>query len=134
MKVFNDQLFDPTVNGLTRALDLTYQRNEAISSNIANAETPQYRASDVTFANELDRAFNHPTNEIIKTNSKHLDLESSQSAHLVADFSGATKPDGNNVDIDIQMGRLAYNSGKYALATSLLRKKFQFIANALRTS
>ena len=112
-----DKLFDRTVPGLEKALDLNWRRNEAITSNIANAETPQYRATDVQFAGELERAFQGQANTSIrKTNTKHMDVQSGESARLVADLSGATKGDGNNVDIDIQMGKLVYNSGKYSMS------------------
>jgi flagellar basal-body rod protein FlgB len=126
------KIFDSQIEGLRKSLDLTWRRNEAINSNIANAETPQYRAVDLNFAGELNRALLGGQSELKTTNSKHLDLSTSQLAHLSPDLSGATKSDGNNVDIDIQMGRLAYNSGKYSLSTSVLRKKLQFIYNAIR--
>jgi flagellar basal-body rod protein FlgB len=126
------KIFDSQFDGLQKALELSWRRNEAITSNISNAETPQYRAVDLNFAGELDRAMLGKPSEVIKTNGKHLDISDNHLAHLSPDLSGATKPDGNNVDIDIQMGRLAYNSGKYSMNTSLLRKKFQFLYNAIR--
>ena len=129
-----DKLLDPSLAGIEKAMDLTWKRNQAITSNIANVETPQYRAVDYNFSTELDRAFNvfDPSNQIKQTNSKHMDLSSESGAHLMPDLSGATKPDGNNVDIDIQMGRLAYNSSKYIQAANLIRKKFQILSNAIR--
>ncbi len=132
MKVFFDRLMDSTITGLEKTLDLRFRRNEAISSNIANAETPQYRATDLNFAGELDRAFGKSTDDMMQTNSKHLDVASNSAAHLEEDYSGATKADGNNVDIDIQMGRLAYNSGGYGAATRMLRKKLGMIKLAIR--
>jgi flagellar basal-body rod protein FlgB len=132
MKGINDLLFDRQFRGLEKTLDLTWRRNEAITSNITNAETPQYRAVDVNFAEELDRAFSSKGGTLMKTSGKHLDVSSSELAHLTPDYSGATKPDGNNVDIDLQMGRLAYNSGRYSLTTQVLRKRFQLLVNAIR--
>jgi len=128
------KIFDNQMDGLQKALELTWRRNEAINSNIANAETPQYRAVDLNFASELDRALLGSGSEVKKTDTRHLDLSTNELAHLSPDYSGATKPDGNNVDLDIQMGRLSYNSGKYSLASSVLRKKFQFLYNAIRQS
>ena len=128
-----DTVFDKTIDGLSRSMDLTWKRNQAITSNITNAETPLYRSVDVNFANELQRAFGQKDQTLEKTDPKHLDLASNTSAHLVADYSGATKPDGNNVDIDIQMGRLAQNSGEYANAARLIKRQLSFIKNAIRT-
>jgi flagellar basal-body rod protein FlgB len=132
MKMFLDRIFDSTFNGLNKSLELTWRRNEAITSNVSNAETPQYRAVDVDFGHELDKAFGAQQQQLEMTNPAHLDLGQPEGAHLKSDLSGATKPDGNNVDIDIQMGKLAYNSGQYSIATNLMRKKLSLLGNAIR--
>jgi flagellar basal-body rod protein FlgB len=130
--MFIDKLFDKTLPGLEKTLDLTWKRNEAIVSNISNADTPKYRAVDLNFATELDRAFGSESTSMRKTNSRHMDLTDSSSAHYIPDLSGPTKPDGNNVDIDVQMGRLAYNSGRYSSAVNVVRKKFALLSTAIR--
>jgi len=129
-----DRLFDKTYAGLTKALDLTWRRNQAIVSNIANAETPQYRAVDLDFAGELERAFQAVPSTLFKTNERHLDVGSQGGAHLVPTYSGVTKQDGNNVDIDIQMGRLAHNSGAYSTAANLLRRKLAMLKIIVRVA
>jgi flagellar basal-body rod protein FlgB len=132
---FIDSLFDRTFQGVEKNLDLTARRNEAIVSNIANAETPGYKAVDVNFANELDRAFSGNQNAgspVKKTNAKHLDTAADSTAHLMADYSGAMRDDGNNVDIDIQMGQLAFNSSRFSMSTTLIKKKFAFLKMGIR--
>ncbi len=129
---FIDKLFEKSMPGTEKLLDLTWRRNEALTSNIANAETPGYRAVDLSFANELKHAFESAEQQVAQTNPKHMDISSDSMSHLVPDYSGATKADGNNVDIDIQMGRLAYNNGRYGTAANVIRKHFQFIKNAIR--
>lgn len=133
MKTILDGIFGGKLPGIEKAMDLTWRRNQAITSNIANAETPGYRATDLHFGEELERAFGKGDESILKTDKKHLDIVSNSGAHLMPDFSGATKQDGNNVDIDVQMGQLAYNRGKYAQAATVLRKQFSMIAQAIRT-
>ena len=109
------------------------QRQRLIAHNIANAETPQYRAKDLNFAGELQRAFqSQSSSSVMKTNTKHMDTTLNGSSHLEADLSGVTKPDGNNVDIDIQMGQLALNSGKYSSAARYLRKQLGMLKFAIR--
>lgn len=134
MGLFIDKFLDKTFPGVVKQMDLTWRRNEAITSNIANAETPGYRAVDINFTNELNNAFGIGTEgaALKATNSKHMDISSSSNAHLMPDYSGTTKADGNNVDIDIQMGRLAYNSGKYSTASSIIRKQLTLLKNAIR--
>ena len=132
MTKFIEGLFDNAFRGVEKQLDLTWKRNQAISSNIANAETPQYRAVDVNFATELERAFGTQGSElspIAKTDSQHLYTLKNSGAHTIPDLSGQTRGDGNNVDLDIQMGKLAYNSGSFSMANNLIKKKFYFIPN-----
>lgn len=134
MGLFIDRFLDKSFPGVVKALDLTWRRNEAISSNIANAETPGYRAVDLDFTNELSRAFGteQSKDSLLMTNTKHIDISASSTAHMISDYSGVTKADGNNVDIDIQMGRLAYNSGKFSLAANVIRKQLTLLKNAIR--
>jgi flagellar basal-body rod protein FlgB len=128
-----DSLFDRTVSGLTKAMDLSWKRNEAISANIANAETPQYRAVDVNFGSELKRAFDSTDKEdLTRTDSKHLDVTSKSEAKMVSDYSGPTKPDGNNVDIDMQMVSLAQNGSDFANAAQLIRRQIGLVRTAIR--
>ena len=129
-----DTLFDRSVTGLSRTMDLTWKRNQALSANIANAETPQYRAIDVSFGNELERAFEAQSSSLAQTDAGHIDTRSSpgDTSTLVSDLSGATKPDGNNVDLDLQMGRLAQNSGDYANAARLIRRQIGLLRTAIR--
>jgi len=134
MKIFADMLFDRTSQGLQKSMDLAWKRNEAIASNVANAETPGYRAVDVDFAGELEKAFERDTSPVTRTNPKHLDVGEAGNSHLVADLSGATKADGNNVDIDIQMGQLDFNRNVYVRGADLLRRKLRFLSTAIRQS
>ncbi len=132
---FIDSLFDRTFEGVQKNLDLTNRRNQAITSNIANAETPGYRAVDLNFASELDRAFTGNQNAgspVKKTNTKHLDSAADSTAHLMGDYSGTMKDDGNNVDIDIQMGQLSFNSARFSLSTAMIKKKIGFLRAAIR--
>ena len=127
-----DRIFDYTMPALEKAMDLTWRRNQAIVSNVANAETPQYRAVDLNFGVELERVFDGGGGaDMVKTHQRHMDINNQSGAHLVSDFSGATKADGNNVDVDIQMGRLMENSGKFKTAAGLLRKQLRMARMAL---
>lgn len=130
-----DSLFDRTFRGVEKNLDLTARRNEAIVSNISNAETPGYRAVDLNFASELDRAFSSDPNAgspVAKTNRRHLDSGADSTAHLMGDYSGTMRDDGNNVDIDLQMGQLSYNAGRFSMSTTMIKKKLSFLKQAIR--
>jgi flagellar basal-body rod protein FlgB len=135
MKAFFDNLFTERIQGLHKAMDLASKRQQAIASNIANAETPHYRAVDVDFAGELERAFKiQEQSSIKKTNPKHMDIGGFGESRLIATLSGATKPDGNNVDIDIEMGRLNTNRSMYQNAAAMMRSTMSFLNLIARQS
>jgi flagellar basal-body rod protein FlgB len=127
-----DTIFDRTVTGLSKAMDLSWRRNNALAANVANAETPQYRAVDLTFGKELDRAFGSAQESVMRTDGRHLDVGQNQSSRLIQDNSSMTKPDGNNVDVDLQMGRLSDNSGDYTMAARLIRRQIGLLRTAIR--
>jgi flagellar basal-body rod protein FlgB len=130
-----DFMFDRTVSGLNKAMDLSWRRNQVITANIANAETPKYRAGELQFGKELDRAFNSQKEEVLmKTDGKHLELQRDSSARTAIDYSGITRADGNNVDIDQQMANLAQNSSDYANAAQLIRRQIGVVRMAIRDS
>lgn len=131
---FIDKLLDRTTPGLTKMMDLAWRRNEVLTANIANIQTPQYRAVDLNFGKEVEKAFNQNNSSLMKTNTKHLDIGESGGARIVNDFSGATRSDGNNVDLDMQMGRLMFNQGRFTQSATILRKKLGMIRSVIRDS
>ncbi|WP_341877178.1 flagellar basal body rod protein FlgB [Defluviitalea saccharophila] len=112
-------------NVLEKALDASWLRNEAISNNIANADTPGYKRKDVEFEKYLQDAvaFNKPVHKI---NMKDI-----QPKIVTENSSLQTRIDENNVDIDIEMTELAKNSIKYNTLISIVSKKFKGINNVL---
>ncbi len=130
-----DFMFDRTVGGLNKAMDLSWRRNQVVTANIANAETPKYRAAELQFGQELEKAFSTKGDQmLVKTDSKHLELSNESAAKISIDYSGITKADGNNVDIDHQMASLAQNSSDYASAAQLMRHKISLAKTAIRDS
>ena len=129
-----DSIFNQTVTGLTKAMDLTWERNKAISSNVANASTPQYRAVYVQFGKELEKAFQvTSTDPVLRTHNNHLDLQRTEGGKMVEDLSGKTRADGNNVDLDLQMASLASNASEFATAAQLIKSTISRIRYAIRS-
>jgi len=124
------KLFDDSLKGIEKKLDLNYMRHLVLSGNLANAETPGYRAREVNFAGELERALGASEDELVKTNSKHMDINGADYAHVVFDNVGAVKADGNNVDLDISMGKLSTNANAYENAANLLAVKLRMLKDA----
>uniref|UniRef100_A0A7C5V5N1 Flagellar basal body rod protein FlgB n=1 Tax=Caldicellulosiruptor owensensis TaxID=55205 RepID=A0A7C5V5N1_9FIRM len=96
-----------------KALDWAWKRNEIISNNIANADTPGYKAKDLNFEAFLQRSLNQEGNlELVTTNERHIKESSSNldGSIEVLDSSFQMRLDQNTVDIEQEMGKLLQNS------------------------
>ena len=120
-------LFDKTYELLEKKLDLAAKRHVLLSSNVANSETPNFRARELDFAGELQKVIGSETDPLVKTNPQHMDLSSAEHAHVVLDNSGEMGADGNNVDLDVQMGKLMTNARSYGGTVDILSNKFRLL-------
>ncbi|AZT89752.1 flagellar basal body rod protein FlgB [Caldicellulosiruptor changbaiensis] len=100
-----------------KALDYAWKRNEVISNNIANADTPGYKAKDLNFKAFLQAYLNDQNNlELITTDKRHIKAEQSSGTSTkdraieILDSSFQMRLDGNTVDIEQEMGKLLQNS------------------------
>ncbi len=117
--MFQTNVFD-YVRVLDRAADASWIRNEAISNNIANVDTPGYKRQDVAFASVLKSALGSSRYET--TDDKVASIRSDRLAPRVfTDYENYSyRLDGNNVDIDNENVMLAENQLKYqGLITSI---------------
>src|SRR5882672_3478858 len=97
----NSILFDPSLTGLAEALTLHQRRHEVLASNLANVETPGYRAQELDFAAALKDAF-----QASDPASGERSFGGPQAA-VVPDASAPPRADGNTVDVDLQMAKLS---------------------------
>ena len=114
-------LFDPTVQGLAEAMTLHQKRHEVLVSNLANVETPGFRARELDFETALKEAFTseeRPPEEIPET-------------RVVEDVSGPMRADGNTVDLDLQMAKLSANGGRYVALAKLLGHRIALLRQAI---
>lgn len=101
------------INVLNKAADASWQRNECISNNIANVDTPGYKREDVTFQSELSKALTYSNFTSMDEKVKNLRTDELQ-ARTYKDYSGFSyRLDGNNVDIDTENAMLAKNQLMY---------------------
>ena len=126
------ELFDKTFNTIECKLDLHLKRHSVLSGNIANHETPNFRAREVDFAGELKKALGEKKADIQKTHQNHMDISGATKDHVVFDNTGAVGADGNNVDIDVQSGKLSANVRAYTSAANLLTMKLRMLRMAAR--
>ncbi|MDD3168934.1 MAG: flagellar basal body rod protein FlgB [Eubacteriales bacterium] len=103
---------------LQRALDGTWQRQRAISNNIANHETPGYKAIKVNFEDSLNREINK-LDQSMPAKEKIESLEALRNAKISvhSDNSTSNRADGNNVDMDLENIEMAKTQIQYQYLT-----------------
>lgn len=101
------------VNVLDKAMDASWLRNEALSNNIANADTPGYKRQDVNFETQLAKALRHSRYKTM--DAKVADVKMNRLKPVpYTDYSGFSyRIDGNNVDPDTEGVYLAKNQVVY---------------------
>lgn len=97
----NSNIFD-YINVLDKAADASWLRNEAISNNIANVDTPNYKRQDVAFETELKRALNTTKYDTMDARVYNLNLNRIQPEVYTDAQAYSYRLDGNNVDIDTE--------------------------------
>lgn len=120
------------INVLDKAADAAWLRNTAISNNIANVDTPNYKRQDVSFEAELGRALKDFRYESM--DEKVYNLKTAEITPEVytdaEDFS--YRLDGNNVDIDTENVYLAENQVKYNALMDCISKEFSNLASVMK--
>jgi flagellar basal-body rod protein FlgB len=107
------------------ALNLRAQRQEILSSNIANADTPNYKARDIDFnqvlKDRLSQTLSPSTLALNKTNEAHL-TSSVPSADMPLLYrpDRQASADGNTVDMDIERNRFTENTLRYEVSVNLV--------------
>ena len=103
-----------------KALSAAWKNNQAISNNIANVNTPNYKRESVEFESILQKA-KKVIGPLETTHEKHFSIQKlSVEPRLVKDDSTSFRKDGNNVNIDTEMAYLAENQLRYETITKQL--------------
>ena len=132
-------LFDGTLSMLQRTLDLRTAQHQALSSNVANVDTPHYTPFEVAVEEELRKQRQPDARqvELARTQDRHLPVGgpagvTSAALRPVAAPAFSLRADGNTVDLDRTMGALAENSLKYKTSAQLLSSKLKLLRNVIQ--
>jgi flagellar basal-body rod protein FlgB len=132
-----DKMFS-SVNTLQRGLNASWLRNEVIGNNIANVDTPGFKAAHVRFEDLVAEA--------VETEGSGLGLAVTDDGHIpvsggaaideiqpeiVTDETTTARLDGNNVNIDNEMVELAKNSINYYATVSKINSEFRKLNTAI---
>ena len=126
-------LFSGTISTLDKALNYSSTKQKVISQNIANVDTPNYKAKDVSF----NDAFNKALGESLvanRTNARHFPFNkiNHSSSTTITKNQVSYNESGNSVDIDQEMADLATNQIYYNALTERMSGKFSSLQNVIR--
>ena len=131
---------DKTLQALAAGMKFREMRQEIISSNVANAETPGYKAKRLEFEKALARALDVDGQLTIKVeDEKHYNVGGGSFENLepevIEDPNGVVNESGNTVNREDEMARMAQNKIMYDALVQLTNKKLgmkKYILNSER--
>ena len=113
-------------SSLESYLRLTTSREQAISANMANVDTPGYHTRDINFSGELKRAMNGFLSQT------EDGIESVQMNPVVQEVPGLMeRPDGNNVSLDREGLLMSETQLQYQIGIQLIKRQFHQILSAI---
>ena len=112
--MLNQIVNNMAMSSMSRGLQAANLRQEVISNNIANVNTPNFKKSDVVFESLLAKELNLNKSgklEMVRTNDRHLPVDANDAAAARIERQDTTlmRVDNNNVDIDVEMANLSKN-------------------------
>jgi flagellar basal-body rod protein FlgB len=127
------------VSVYSQALNLRTQRHQVLASNIANADTPNYKARDFNFTTAMQNALSGRAQAggiaLATTSAGHISGGSgSGAAQLQFRKETQSAVDGNTVDMDVERAQITDNAMQYQILTQLIGDKFKGIRSALAST
>lgn len=105
---------------MSNLLDLRQRRHDVIAANVANADTPGYKAQRLNFEDELSATLSVPGElSMARTSRQHMPIPLGEPAQgeLESVETPIPKKDGNSVDLEQEMARQSANQILYNYAT-----------------
>ena len=106
------------------ALNLRAQRQQILASNIANADTPNYKARDIDFNDALRSAINA---------SEPSAPAKAPAPEVLYRTVVQASADGNTVDMDVERAQFAQNAARYEASLTFLNSKIKGLLSAIKS-
>ena len=125
---------------LQQAIALREQRQEVLSSNIANADTPDYKARDFDFktamTNAMDQRMKLANTNLTLTSPRHIPGKAVRPSDIDMMYRLPYQPsiDGNTVDMDMERVQFADNTMHYESSLQLLSIDMKTLQQAIQQS
>jgi len=123
-----------------QALNLSARRSEVLAANLANTDTPNYKAQDIDFKTALANSSGKPSGGLADgltlraTQAGHIPLNQGMdalSAQLKYRVPNASSLDGNTVDAQVEQANFAQNAVRYQTSLTFLNAKFHSLMTAI---
>ena len=136
-------IFNNTIGLLGKSVDLRAKNQNLIASNIANVETPNYVPKTLAFEQELQGALKSRQSgqmPVSTPHARHIPVRGGHSGSSVQSVTGkivetpAKTPgkDGNAVELEDEMGKMAENQIMFNASVQMLGKKFEGLRTAIK--
>jgi len=123
---------------LFNQLSFRSDRQQVISSNISNINTPGYKTKDLVFEHELKKIDNDKDLKMFATNSKHMtgmaDVPKTNQPNLIELKGLEEQNDGNNVNLDTQMSEMSKNKVIFDALQSSIKKDSRLMRSIVESS
>jgi flagellar basal-body rod protein FlgB len=119
-----------------KALSLRSQRASVLAGNLANADTPNYKARDFNFHAALKgagAAATAPNGQLLLTHQEHFQVFGGQGSPGLQ-FRSPTQPsiDGNTVEEQVEHAAFMENTLEFQAAFTLLNNRFKGLSGAIK--
>ncbi|WP_323011380.1 flagellar basal body rod protein FlgB [Castellaniella sp.] len=124
-----------------KALALRQQRQEILATNIANTDTPNYKARDIDFASSLRQAMGQssgvprlPDTSLTLTSARHIPAQAHSTGSAQELYRMPLQPslDGNTVEMDVERVQFADNTSKYQAGIQVLNGRIKSLLAAMQ--
>ncbi len=128
-------LFKETLPTLEKAMNLRSARHNLIVSNIANMDTPNYKAFDLVMEEELGKISGSSGGQgLARTHPGHVGGQNFQVRRVTAEsgeLDNAARGDGNTVDVEKEMSKLTENGIVYNALAGIVSREFRILSAAV---
>lgn len=122
------ELFEQNIHLVGKVMDLRLQRQNVVMANVANVNTPKYKARKLAFEEDLQSALQlDAKGRMTRTSKMHMPAEfdvNGVQGKGIADFKPRTVYGEDVVDLDKEMTAMAKNSMMYNALTDIIAKNF----------
>ncbi|WP_437205276.1 flagellar basal body rod protein FlgB [Planctomicrobium sp. SH664] len=114
----------PQLGALAKLMDVADLRHHVISQNLANVNTPGYQRLDIDFEKEFSKAIQ----------KGGVEATAGLKPRVIEEAGLAARTDGNNVDVDREIGELNRNALQFQTYSQLLSSQFDLMRRATRST